>query len=200
MAKSAICLKKIVEYLESIAETSIFAPLFNRKHLKFGLWCNGSTTGFGSVCSGSNPGSPTTKGSDVPRECRSFCFSACHAFGRKQAQSDRKTRFELTPSFLHPSQREGKMVLLCRLSAGKRLFQRGNVYVFPRQRAGFSSTNRMFSLDKSNVFRGERHCFLRFRASEPPFSDVQSLKGRLFAPFFFQNFCKDFAIALRHSG
>jgi len=92
------------------------------------------------------------------------------------------------------------MVLLCRLSAGKRLFQRGNVYVFPRQRAGFSSTNRMFSLDKSNVFRGERHCFLRFRASEPPFSDVQSLKGRLFAPFFFQNFCKDFAIALRHSG
>lgn len=26
----------------------------------FGLWCNGSTTGFGSVCPGSNPGSPTT--------------------------------------------------------------------------------------------------------------------------------------------
>ena len=25
----------------------------------FGLWCNGSTTGFGSVCPGSNPGSPT---------------------------------------------------------------------------------------------------------------------------------------------
>ena len=24
-----------------------------------GLWCNGSTTGFGSVCPGSNPGSPT---------------------------------------------------------------------------------------------------------------------------------------------
>ncbi len=24
-----------------------------------GLWCNGSTTGFGSVCLGSNPGSPT---------------------------------------------------------------------------------------------------------------------------------------------
>ena len=26
-----------------------------------GLWCNGSTTGFGSVCPGSNPGSPTNK-------------------------------------------------------------------------------------------------------------------------------------------
>ena len=24
------------------------------------LWCNGSTTGFGSVCPGSNPGSSTT--------------------------------------------------------------------------------------------------------------------------------------------
>ena len=27
--------------------------------MKFGLWCNGSTTGFGSVCPGSNPGNPT---------------------------------------------------------------------------------------------------------------------------------------------
>ena len=26
-----------------------------------GLWCNGSTTGFGSVCPGSNPGSPTQR-------------------------------------------------------------------------------------------------------------------------------------------
>ena len=26
-----------------------------------GLWCNGSTTGFGSVCPGSSPGSPTKK-------------------------------------------------------------------------------------------------------------------------------------------
>ena len=26
----------------------------------FGLWCNGSTTGFGSVCPSSNLGSPTT--------------------------------------------------------------------------------------------------------------------------------------------
>ncbi|WP_300813877.1 hypothetical protein [uncultured Bacteroides sp.] len=39
--------------MERIAESHIFAPLFNRKHLKFGLWCNGSTTGFGSVCPGS---------------------------------------------------------------------------------------------------------------------------------------------------
>ena len=34
---------------------------FSRKALKFGLWCNGSTTGFGSVCLGSNPGRTTTK-------------------------------------------------------------------------------------------------------------------------------------------
>ena len=27
----------------------------------FGLWCNGSTTGFGSVCPSSNLGSPTKK-------------------------------------------------------------------------------------------------------------------------------------------
>ena len=27
-----------------------------------GLWCNGSTTGFGSVCPGSNPGNPTRRG------------------------------------------------------------------------------------------------------------------------------------------
>ena len=31
----------------------------------FGLWCNGSTTGFGSVCPGSNPGSPTERNSGV---------------------------------------------------------------------------------------------------------------------------------------
>ena len=35
---------------------------FQKKALKFGLWCNGSTTGFGSVCPGSNPGSPTASG------------------------------------------------------------------------------------------------------------------------------------------
>ena len=39
---------------------SIFATLSEESAKKFGLWCNGSTTGFGSVCPGSNPGSPTT--------------------------------------------------------------------------------------------------------------------------------------------
>ena len=32
--------------------------------MMIGLWCNGSTTGFGSVCPGSNPGSPTKKESE----------------------------------------------------------------------------------------------------------------------------------------
>jgi hypothetical protein len=40
---------------------SIFATLSEESAKKFGLWCNGSTTGFGSVCPGSNPGSPTDK-------------------------------------------------------------------------------------------------------------------------------------------
>lgn len=39
----------------------------------FGLWCNGSTTGFGSVCPSSNLGSPTKEGPE--REIfRGFLF------------------------------------------------------------------------------------------------------------------------------
>ena len=34
---------------------------FQGKHMMIGLWCNGSTTGFGSVCLGSNPGRTTLK-------------------------------------------------------------------------------------------------------------------------------------------
>ena len=41
-------------------KTLIFAAFSEENTKKFGLWCNGSTTGFGSVCPGSNPGSPTT--------------------------------------------------------------------------------------------------------------------------------------------
>ena len=40
-------------------QISIFAPLFNRKHNEFVLWCNGSTTVFGSVCLSSNLGRTT---------------------------------------------------------------------------------------------------------------------------------------------
>ena len=47
------------KYLDVSIQPFIFAPFFKRKQKKFGLWCNGSTTGFGSVCLGSNPGSPT---------------------------------------------------------------------------------------------------------------------------------------------
>ena len=52
--------KNRAKCLEDVRQTRIFAPLFNRKP-QLGLWCNGSTTGFGSVCPGSNPGSPTHK-------------------------------------------------------------------------------------------------------------------------------------------
>ena len=41
----------------------IFAPHFERSAKQFGLWCNGSTTGFGSVCPSSNLGSPTQSSS-----------------------------------------------------------------------------------------------------------------------------------------
>ena len=42
-----------------------------------GLWCNGSTTGFGSVCPGSNPGSPTKKESEFLT--RSLFFMLAYA-------------------------------------------------------------------------------------------------------------------------
>ena len=46
---------------------------FQGKRMKFGLWCNGSTTGFGSVCPGSNPGSPT-KNEALQRCCGVLFF------------------------------------------------------------------------------------------------------------------------------
>ena len=51
---------------------------FPRKVLMIGLWCNGSTTGFGSVCPGSNPGSPTRK-SPVNNVCGTFSF-LCNSY------------------------------------------------------------------------------------------------------------------------
>ena len=40
------------------------------------LWCNGSTTGFGSVCPGSNPGRTTTRvGSNEPTLVVVWCSS-----------------------------------------------------------------------------------------------------------------------------
>ena len=48
-----------MKYLEVCLQISIFAPLFNRKHNEFVLWCNGSTTVFGSVCLSSNLGRTT---------------------------------------------------------------------------------------------------------------------------------------------
>ena len=37
----------------------MIAPLFRKEAQRIVLWCNGSTTGFGSVCLGSNPGRTT---------------------------------------------------------------------------------------------------------------------------------------------
>ena len=46
------------------------------------LWCNGSTTGFGSVCSGSNPLRTTEKEKQYVNSC--FSFSFLIAFGGKR--------------------------------------------------------------------------------------------------------------------
>ena len=51
--------KKMPNYLACIRKNLYLCKVFQGKHMMFGLWCNGSTTGFGSVCLGSNPGSPT---------------------------------------------------------------------------------------------------------------------------------------------
>ena len=51
--------KKMPNYLACIWKNLYLCKVFQGKHMMFGLWCNGSTTGFGSVCLGSNPGSPT---------------------------------------------------------------------------------------------------------------------------------------------
>ena len=52
---------------------------FQGKHIMIGLWCNGSTTGFGSVCPGSNPGSPTRKRL-VNNVCESFSLYPYQSF------------------------------------------------------------------------------------------------------------------------
>ena len=47
--------------MDYIAGKTYLCTAFQGKHIMIGLWCNGSTTGFGSVCLGSNPGKPTEK-------------------------------------------------------------------------------------------------------------------------------------------
>ena len=54
-----------------------FALLFKREQMRIVLWCNGSTTGFGSVCPGSNPGRTTKK--SVLRTDFFICTSATRA-------------------------------------------------------------------------------------------------------------------------
>ena len=56
---------------------SIFAPL-SKERVMIGLWCNGSTTGFGSVCPGSNPGNPT----QVKKMCQKHIFFFCFMYDR----------------------------------------------------------------------------------------------------------------------
>gem|GEM_PF-2138430 len=51
--------KKVLKRFGKFKIAPYLCTAFEEKHNKFGLWCNGSTTVFGSVCLGSNPGSPT---------------------------------------------------------------------------------------------------------------------------------------------
>ena len=53
--------KKVGKIFGGNQEKPYLCIAFQGKHIMIGLWCNGSTTGFGSVCPGSNPGNPTQK-------------------------------------------------------------------------------------------------------------------------------------------
>ena len=53
--------KKVSKKFGVYTEKDVSLHRFLRKASKgIGLWCNGSTTGFGSVCPSSNLGSPTS--------------------------------------------------------------------------------------------------------------------------------------------
>ena len=159
--------------MEAITETPIFAPLFNRKHLKFGLWCNGSTTGFGSVCPGSNPGSPTNKDSDIPRECRSFCFQCVIVSSRNRYKMPAKHAFRWHVPFLNqangrekqPSCFPFRQENAC-LSGAKCMFSHIRLHVFPRQSVCFPSAKAMFDEGKDYIFPVFGLQSLRFRASD----------------------------------
>ena len=66
-------MKKTRRFFWQIGKKKYLCSEFLRKSIKFGLWCNGSTTGFGSVCPGSNPGNPTDKKAVRYFE-RLFCY------------------------------------------------------------------------------------------------------------------------------
>ena len=59
--KKAFGVKKILKNIWKESRKAIPLHRFSRKALMIGLWCNGSTTGFGSVRLGSNPGRTTRK-------------------------------------------------------------------------------------------------------------------------------------------
>ena len=101
----------------------------------------------------------------------------------------RKSLFWLTRSFFKLHQLEG-------LSGRKRLFKQGKSYVIPHQIKCNPSSDCMFSLVRLYVFRGKKQCFPCFRTLKPPFSGFRPLAVAAFCLFFFQNFCKDFAILL----
>ena len=73
IGKSYKISKKVAEKFGRYIKKLYLCIAFQGKRIKFGLWCNGSTTGFGSVCPGSNPGSPTDE-SPANDVCGAFYF------------------------------------------------------------------------------------------------------------------------------
>lgn len=52
--------KTLLEIIDLTNEVNILQDMeWDEKGIPIGLWCNGSTTDFDSVCLGSNPGNPT---------------------------------------------------------------------------------------------------------------------------------------------
>ncbi len=56
---SRLHLKKSEKIFGYYLKKPLSLQRFSKESMMFGLWCNGSTTGFGSVCPSSNLGSPT---------------------------------------------------------------------------------------------------------------------------------------------
>ena len=69
--------KKVNEIFGGLLANLYLCTAFLEKAHKFGLWCNGSTTGFGSVCPSSNLGSPTKKSPERDIFRGFFFFCGC---------------------------------------------------------------------------------------------------------------------------
>ena len=73
--------KKFFVILQRLSRKSMFHRVsVSRLSNRIVLWCNGSTTVFGSVCLGSNPGKTTQEANRLKRRQLAFPFSHTYHF------------------------------------------------------------------------------------------------------------------------